>query len=526
MLTFQPWKTWTVIVVCLLGVLLALPNVMSQQTLDALPSWVPTHRISYGLDLQGGSHLLLEVDLKSVNRDRLNGALDGIRTALLKDKIGYTQLAVEDDQIVIALRDAADADKVKAVVSQVDPDLEATAGPDGKFKVAYSALSVAQRRTAAVDQSIEIIRRRIDETGTKEPTIQREGEDRILLQLPGIDNPEHVKELLGRTAKMTFRLVDETVSPEDAKNGHLPPGDELLSGEDISAGRAGQPQQYVIKKRVMVDGATLTSASASFQDNAPVIQFKFDSVGSRRFADATRDNVHKRFAIVLDNKVISAPVINEPITGGSGIISGSFTVQSANDLALLLRAGALPAPLTIIEERTVGPDLGADSVRAGTTACLVAVGLVAAFMIVFYGLFGIYANIALFFNLCLLLAALSTLGATLTLPGIAGIALTLGMAVDANVLVNERIREESRHGRSVISAIDSGFSRAYATIIDANVTHLIAGSLLFELGSGPVKGFAVTLCLGILTSLFTTMLVSRLLVVWWLRRARPKALPI
>jgi protein-export membrane protein SecD len=229
---------------------------------------------------------------------------------------------------------------------------------------------------------------------------------------------------------------------------------------------------------------------------------------------------------VLDNKVISAPVINEPITGGSGIISGSFTVQSANDLALLLRAGALPAPLTILEERTVGPDLGADSVRAGTTACLVAVGLVALFMIVFYGLFGIYANIALFFNLCLLLAALSTLGATLTLPGIAGIALTLGMAVDANVLVNERIREEARHGRSVISAIDSGFSRAYATIIDANVTHLIAGSLLFELGSGPVKGFAVTLCLGILTSLFTTMLVSRLMVVWWLRRTRPKALPI
>ena len=379
---------------------------------------------------------------------------------------------------------------------------------------------------SAVDQSIEIIRRRIDETGTKEPTIQREGEDRILLQLPGIDNPEHVKEILGRTAKMTFQLADDTVSLEDAKAGHLPPGDVILSGADISAGRAGQSQEYVIKKRVMVDGSTLTGASATFQDNQPVIQFKFDSVGARRFADATRENVHKRFAIILDNKVISAPVINEPITGGSGIISGSFTVQSANDLALLLRAGALPAPLTIIEERTVGPDLGADSVKAGTTACLVAVGLVGLFMIVFYGLFGIYANIALFFNLCLLLAALSILGATLTLPGIAGIALTLGMAVDANVLVNERIREESRHGRSVISAIDTGFSRAYATIIDANVTHLIAGSLLFELGSGPVKGFAVTLCLGILTSLFTTMLVSRLLVVWWLRRLRPKTLPI
>ncbi|MDB5358757.1 MAG: secD [Rhodospirillales bacterium] len=525
MLTFQPWKTWTTVIICLLGVLLAVPNVLPQQTLDAMPSWVPTHRISYGLDLQGGSHLLLEVDLKSVNKERLNGALDGLRTALLKEKIGYTQLAVEDDHMVVGLRDPADANKVKGLITQVDPDLAATTTPDGKLQVAYTALSIAQRRTAAVEQSIEIIRRRVDETGTKEPTIQREGDDRILLQLPGIDNPEHVKELLGRTAKMTFRLVDESMSPEEAK-GHMPPGSEILSGADISAGRAGQAQEYLIKKRIEVDGATLTGASASFQDNAPVIQFKFDSVGARRFAETTRQNVHKRFAIVLDNKVISAPVINEPITGGAGIISGSFTVQSANDLALLLRAGALPAPLTIIEERTVGPDLGADSVRAGTTACLVAVGLVALFMVVFYGLFGIYANIALFFNLCLLLAALSTLGATLTLPGIAGIALTLGMAVDANVLVNERIREEARHGRSVISAIDSGFSRAYATIIDANVTHLIAGSLLFELGSGPVKGFAVTLCLGILTSLFTTMLVSRLLVVWWLRRARPKALPI
>ncbi|GGF13795.1 hypothetical protein GCM10011611_19400 [Aliidongia dinghuensis] len=525
MLNFQPWKTWTVILICLAGVFLALPNVLPATVVAQLPSWMPAPRISYGLDLQGGSHLLLEVDLKSVTKERLNGALDGLRTALLKDKIGYTQLAVEGDHIAVTLRDAGDADKAKGLVRDVDPDLEASQTPDGKFSIAYSAQSIAQRRTSAVDQSIEIIRRRIDETGTKEPTIQREGEDRILLQLPGIDNPEHVKELLGRTAKMTFQLVDEGISPEEAKAGHLPPGDEILPGDDAAA-RQGQPTEYVIKKRVMVDGGTLTSASATFQDNRPVIQFKFDSSGARRFADTTRDNVHKRFAIVLDNKVISAPVINEPITGGQGIISGSFTVQSANDLALLLRAGALPAPLTILEERTVGPDLGADSIRAGTTACLVAVGLVGVFMIVFYGLFGIYANIALFFNLCLLLAALSTLGATLTLPGIAGIALTLGMAVDANVLVNERIREEARHGRGVISAIDAGFSRAYATIIDANVTHLIAGSLLFELGSGPVKGFAVTLCLGILTSLFTTMLVSRLLVVWWLRRTRPKAIPI
>jgi protein-export membrane protein SecD len=283
----------------------------------------------------------------------------------------------------------------------------------------------------------------------------------------------------------------------------------------------------VIKRHVLIDGQNLTDAQATFdQNNEPVVSFKFDDLGARRFGDATTANVGKLFAIVLDNKVISAPVIREPILGGSGQISGNFTIQSAQDLALLLRAGALPAPLTIIEERTVGPDLGADSIRAGATASFVAIVLVAVFMVLFYGLFGIYANIALFFNLCLLLSALSILGATLTLPGIAGIALTMGMAVDANVLVNERIREEVRNGRSVMSAIDNGFSRAYATIIDANVTHLIAGAFLFELGSGPVKGFAVTLCLGIVTSLFTTTMVSRMLVVWWLRSTRPKTIPI
>src|SRR5579859_475755 len=526
MLNFQPWKTWTVIVVCLLGVLLALPNVLSQQTLDGMPSWVPTHRISYGLDLQGGSHLLLEVDLKSVTKERLQGALDGLRTALLKEKIGYTQLTADDDRIVVALRDAADADKVNGLVNQIDPDLAITTAPDGKLDVAYTAQSIAQRRTAAVDQSIEIIRRRIDETGTKEPTIQRDGEDRILLQLPGIDNPEHVKELLGRTAKLTFRLVDETTSPEDAKAGHLPPGSELMSGDDASAQRTGQPVQYVIKKRVMVDGSTLTNASATFQDNQPVIQFKFDSVGARRFGDATRENVHKRFAIILDNKVISAPVINEPITGGSGIISGSFTVQSANDLALLLRAGALPAPLTILEERTVGPDLGADSIHAGALASIVGVILVILFMIVFYGLFGLFANVALFFNLCLLLASLSLLGATLTLPGIAGIALTMGMAVDANVLIYERIREEMRSGRSMLSSLDAGFKRAFGTILDSHVTTLVAGGLMYWLGSGPVKGFAVTLSIGVLTSLFSAILVTRLQIVQWLQRFRPKAIPI
>ena len=338
-------------------------------------------------------------------------------------------------------------------------------------------------------------------------------------------NPEHVKALLGRTAKLTFQLVDPNVSLDEARRGRLPPGDEILQAQE-GRDRSGGAPAYVVHRRVMVDGGMLTDAQATFQQNEPVVSFKFDSQGARRFGDATSANVGKPFAIVLDNKVISAPVIREPILGGSGIISGSFTVQSASDLALLLRAGALPAPITILEQRTVGAELGADSIHAGTTASIVAVILVAAFMIIFYGLFGIFADVALFFNLCLMLAALTLLGATLTLPGIAGIALTMGMAVDANVLIYERIKEEVRAGRSLLSSLEAGFSRAYGTIIDSHVTTLVAGILLYWLGSGPVKGFAVTLSIGVLTSLFSAILVTRLQIVTWVRRTRPKLIPL
>ncbi|HVJ51320.1 MAG TPA: protein translocase subunit SecD [Aliidongia sp.] len=524
MLNFQPWKTWTVIVICLLGVLLALPNAVSRQTLDRLPGWVPAKQVSLGLDLQGGSHLLYEVDLKSVTKERLNGALDVLRTELLKEKIGYTNLSVGDDKLSVALRDPNDLEKLKTILhDKVDVDLRLTQAPNGAITVAYTPESIAARARTIIEQSIEIIRRRVDETGTKEPTIQREGDDRILVQLPGIDDPERVKALIGKTAKMTFQLVDTNVSPEDAEHGKLPPGDEIVPSDENNQ-RAGAAN-WVVRKRVVVEGGDLVSAEPTMQDAQWVISFKFNTSGGRKFGDVTKENIGKPFAIILDHKAISVPVIQSAILGGSGVITGSFTAKSASDLALLLRAGALPAPLSIIEERTVGPDLGADSIRAGTIASLVAIVLVATFMLLFYGLFGVYANIALFFNLCLLMAALSVLGATLTLPGIAGIALTMGMAVDANVLVNERIREEMKNGRGVISSIDAGFTRAYATIVDANVTHFIAGAFLFELGSGPVKGFAVTLCLGIATSLFTTIMVSRLLVVWWLR-GRPKMLPI
>src|SRR5438094_512912 len=410
--------------------------------------------------------------------------------------------------------------------AKIAPDLAVEIAPDGTGTMKFSAAATETRRRQAVEQSIEIIRRRIDETGTKEPTIQREGQDRILVQLPGVDNPQRIKDLLGRTAKLTFQLVDQSVTVEDARRGRLPPGDEILPSVDEGRGRGGGAGSYVVRKRVMVGGDTLTDAQATFQNNEPVVSFKFDSIGGKKFGDATRENCGKPFAIVLDNKVMSAPVIREPILGGSGIISGSFTVQSASDLALLLRAGALPAPISILEERTVGAELGADSIHAGAVASIVGVILVIVFMILFYGLFGVFADIALIFNLCLMLGSLSLLGATLTLPGIAGIALTMGMAVDANVLIYERIREEVRAGRTMLSSLDAGFKRAFGTILDSHITTLVAGALMFWLGSGPVKGFAVTLSIGVLTSLFSAILVTRLLIVTWLRQWKPRVIPI
>jgi preprotein translocase subunit SecD len=525
MLYFPKWLVTLILGICALGVVLSLPNLFSPQAFDALPGWVPKRQVSLGLDLRGGSHLLLEVDMSAVIRERLNNLLDSLRTEFRTARIGYTGLNVEGDRVVFTLREPERLDEVRAIVTKIDPEIDMAVGANGDVTLRPNEVALTKRTASAVEQSIEIVRRRIDETGTKEPIIEREGQDRILVQLPGVDNPEHVKQLLGRTAKMTFQLVDEGVDPEEAKRGHLPPGDEVLPLADGRGNASGQ--SIVVRKRVLVSGDMLTDANTTFdQFGAPAVGFKFDSTGARRFGETTRENVGKRFAIVLDNKVISAPVIREPILGGQGIITGSFTVQSANDLALLLRAGALPAPLTILEERTVGPGLGADSIHAGALASLVGVVLVVLFMIVFYGLFGLFADIALFFNLCLMLASLSLLGATLTLPGIAGIALTMGMAVDANVLIYERIREEVRGGRSLISSLQAGFERAFGTILDSHVTTLVAGALMFWLGSGPVKGFAVTLSIGVITSLFSAILVTRLLIVTWVRRTKPKLIPI
>ncbi len=526
MIHFERWKVFAILAVCLLGLAYAAPNLMPRQMVEALPRWLPHKQVNLGLDLQGGSHLLLEVDLNSVFRERVNSLVDSIRVSLRRANIGYVDLAQQPNGVSFTVRNAEDVAKAREALRQIDPEAEIRT--DGNVvSVRLTEQAVRDRRRSAVEQSIEIIRRRLDPESVKELTIQRQGEDRILVQVPGENDPQRLKALLGRTAKMTFRMVDENVTPEDIRAGRMPPTDEVLPA-DKERDVTGQKVLYAVQKRVMVSGDTLVDAKATIDQNSggPVVSFRFDSVGARKFGQATKENVGKRFAIVLDNEVISAPVIREPILGGSGIISGRFTTEEVRDLAVLLNAGALPAPLKVIEERTVGPGLGQDSIEAGTRASVLALIVVAVFMISMYGLFGIIATIAVIVNLILILALMSLLGATLTLPGIAGIALTIGMAVDANVLIYERMREEQRNGRTPVSAIDAGFRRAYATIVDANLTHLIAGAILYLFGTGPIRGFAVTLVIGIATSLFTAVTVTRLITVTWMQWARPQRLPL
>jgi preprotein translocase subunit SecD len=538
MLYFARWKIVLVLAICVLGMAYAAPNLLTRDTADSLPGWMPNKQINLGLDLQGGSHMLLEVDVDAVIRERLESLIDSMRAELRKERIGYTGLgiegAAEQPAVRVRIRDAADVARatelIRGLGNPVSPDLFGGGGggvdiavgqsDDGVLTVALSEAAVRDRKRSAVEQSIEIVRRRVDEVGTREPTIQRQGDERILVQLPGVRDPDRIKRLLGKTAKLGFRLLDTTTSVEDAQRGRIPPGSEMLAGPEGSTG------QYVVRKRVYVSGENLTDAQPTYQDGRPVVSFRFDSIGAKRFGDVTKDNVGQPLAIVLDDRVISAPRINEPILGGSGIISGGFSVQEANDLAVLLRAGALPAPLTILEERTVGPDLGADSIRAGKIAGILAFLFVMVFMALAYSLFGVAADIALLVNMVLITAALSVLQATLTLPGIAGIVLTIGMAVDANVLIFERIREEIASGKTPFASVEAGYQRAMTTIVDANLTTLIAAVLLFEFGSGPVKGFAVTLAIGIVTSMFTAIVVTRLMVSRWLRWRRPTVLPV
>jgi preprotein translocase subunit SecD len=522
MLHFPKWKIILVALVSLAGFIWSAPNLLPRETTDRMPSWLQP--VSLGLDLQGGSYLLLEVDTSYVVREHLNSLVESVRTTLRKEKVKYADLGLlGKDGVKVRILEAGDRERIRGELKRLDSTASFDMGDDGTVSYRYDEQALRGRINQAVDQSLEIVRRRIDEMGTREPSIQRQGADRIVVQLPGVKDPDRIKALLGKTAKLTFHMVDDSTSAEEARAGRLPPGSMVLPSAE---NERGLPSAYVVRKRVEVGGDMLTDAQATFSEGRPVVSFKFSAAGGKKFGDATKENVGKQLAIVLDDKVISAPRVNEPILGGSGIISGGFSVQQAKDLSLLLRAGALPAPLNVLEERTVGPDLGADSIKAGAIASGLGLLLVVVFMVIIYGTLGWLANVALVLNLVLLMALLGALGATLTLPGIAGVVLTMGMAVDANVLIYERMREEAHSGRTLLSAVRAGFERAFATILDANLTHMIAAALLYAFGTGPIKGFAVTLGIGIATSLFTATMVTNLMVHLWIAVRRPKALPL
>jgi preprotein translocase subunit SecD len=535
MLYFSRWKAAAILLGTLLICGLAVPNFFPEKTVQSWPKWAQRH-VVLGLDLQGGSHILLEVDTNAVRKEKLETLRDDVRRVVRENRLGSPAAAtIRGSAVEFRAREGVDPQLALTKLRELSQPLggllsatgqrsvEVTDAGNGIIRLTPTEPAIVERIRQSVEQSIQIVERRVNELGTVEPSIQRQGVDRILVQVPGLQDPSRLKELLGKTAKLTFRMVDQTTPVEQAMQGNVPPDSELLKST-----KAENNQPYVIEKRVVVSGEDLTDAQPGFdqRNGEPIVSFRFNNNGARRFAQATQENVGKPFAIILDNEVISAPVIREPILGGSGQISGNFTVQSANDLAILLRAGALPAPLTIIEERTVGPGLGQDSIEKGKLASYVGSAMVIIFMFVTYGLFGLFANIAVAINVAMIFGVLSLLNATLTLPGIAGIVLTVGIAVDSNVLIYERIREEVRAGRSPIMAIDAGFSRALATILDSNITTFIAAAVLFYIGTGPVRGFAVTLGIGILTTVFTAFTLTRLIVAMWVRWWRPKTVPI
>jgi len=526
MLYFTRAKSFAIAAVCALGILLSLPNLTARP--GFLPSFIPWNQVHLGLDLRGGSYLLLQIDFSAVEKQDLNSLVDQVRQAMRGATLGYTGLHAEpaQNQVALNLLKPSDGPAAQAALQKLITLSQGSyTGPNLALNISGTAVTLAfpqpaliARESQAIEQSITIIQRRIDGSGVLNPQIARQGRDEIVVQLPGVSDPERIKALIGTTAHMTFQLVDTAAQA----TAIAPLGDEVLPMQDDPG------QNVAVLSNVAVDGADLENAQASTdpQSGQWVVNFTLNSIGAREFADVTSSNVGKPFAIILDGKVISAPVIREPITGGSGQISGSYTAQSATDLALLLRAGALPAPLSIVEEQSVGPELGADAIRAGALSLAVGFVLVLVFMATFYGLFGWFANIALVMNLFIMLAILSVMGATLTLPGMAGILLTLGMAVDANVLINERVREEVKAGRKPLAALEAGYKRAYGTIIDSNVTTLLAHVTLFIFGSPPVRGFAVTICVGILTTLFTATVLVRLITSRWYVSRRPAALPV
>ena len=550
MLQIDLWKRVLIWAFCALGLLFALPNGFytrveayndAQKAIDlggvagqeaaSWPSFLPSSLVNLGLDLRGGAHLLAEVQVDDVYKARMKAIWPELRDILREERATIGTIRLQDgpadrltvkisepDGIARAVERAGELAKPIASLNSVGSKDLVVTSQDDILTIQLSDAEKAASDERTLRQALEIIRRRIDEVGTREPTIQRQGSNRILIQVPGIGSAEELKDLIGTTAQLTFQPVLNVVSDAETNAGF---GNELLPSLD-EAGKF-----YILEARPVVTGEDLVDAQPSFDQNGrPAVTFRFNPSGARRFGDYTAENIGSPFAIVLDSEVISAPVIQSHIPGGSGIITGNFSIEESTNLAVLLRAGALPATLEFLEERTIGPELGADSIEAGKIACLVAFGAVLIFMLLSYGLFGLFANIALIINIGLIFGFLSAIGATLTLPGIAGIVLTIGMAVDANVLIFERIREELKTAKGPARAIELGYERALSAILDANITTFITAVILFAMGSGPVRGFSITLGIGILTSVFTAIFVTRLLVIMWFERRRPRTLEV
>ncbi len=534
MLDFPRWKViwlWFITLVCVAA---AIPSLTSTLGLG-WPAGIPEPKINLGLDLAGGSHILLEADPSQVRQQRIEGMEESVRNKLKQDgqksgrEIRISDISNRDGALTFVVADATQVDAVREAVlpltngagltGQRDWDINVVDGT--RFVLKPTEAGINQAVTQAMDTAVEVVRKRIDALGTKEPTIIRSGPSRIVVQVPGLQDPQALKNLLGQTAKLEFKLVDNTALPSDVAQGIAPPGSEIVPYVSVTAG--GGAAVEVVKRLGGIRGDQLTNAQQTNdqQTNEPTVTITFNTEGGAKFAKLTQQNTGRRFAIILDGKVLSAPTINEPILGGSAIISGSFTTESANALAISLRSGALPVDLKVVEERTVGPDLGADSIRKGMIAMGVGTLALAVFILVTYGRFGVYANLAVFINVLMILGIMGIIGTTLTLPGIAGFVLTIGAAVDANVLINERIREERHRGRKVVQAVELGYKEASRAIFDANITNVIAAVLMFAFGSGPVKGFAVVLMIGIATSVFTAVTLTRMWVAQWLRRARP-----
>jgi len=532
-LEFPRWKVWIVSLVVLAGVFFSLPSLIAGTPLASRwPAGLTHAKINLGLDLAGGSHLLLEADQRDALKTRLQAKDDEVSTELGRaPRIEVGDISTAGGRVSFLVRDPTQVDAAVERMRKLSQPLQLTGNRDWDVSVVDSTRVVLTPTASGTTQALkdamsvarDVVRRRIDPGGTKEITVVTEGTNRILVEVPGVENPDQLKRLIGQTARLEFKLVDLEANPQDVMQGRAPPGSEVLPYPDNPGGLPA----IAVKRRVMVSGDQLTNAQQGYdQDGRPGIDITFNSSGAHRFARVTQDNVNKPFAIILDNRVLSAPNINEPILGGRAQITGNFTVQSAHDLAVSLASGKLPVKLNVIEERTVGPDLGKDSIHKGVIASVIGTLGVILFMLVTYGRFGVYATIALVVNAFLILAIMALFNATLTLPGIAGFILTIGAAVDANVLINERIREEIRRGRRLLDAVETGYREAFRAIFDANVTHVISAGIMAFFGSGPVRGFAVVLLIGVVTSVFTAVYFTRMLVVLWIRRTRPRELHI